>query len=166
MTINKAQGFQVLTRRPVLAEVLPGHSLCDILYATCILYLLSMSATCPTCVKQVLDSEEGIGYNGACQRWFHRTCLNMPKTKYQRFCGNSTLTIWFCLRADCLAPSNQPLNVLSSKMDAVLSKLDELLGKINKIDAISADVTAIKNDVSTIKSGLSALQPRVDKAED
>ncbi|KAG8266196.1 hypothetical protein J6590_077331 [Homalodisca vitripennis] len=113
----------------------------------CVCDLENPPATDPTIADSYPPSERG---------------LTAPQ--HLPFCGNSTLT-WFSFRVDCLAHPYQPINVLSSKMDAVLSKLDELLGKINKIDATSAYVTAIKNEVSTIRSGLSALEPRVENVE-
>lgn len=124
-----------------------------------------MTASCPVCVKSVLDSDEGMGCGGACQRWFHRTCINMSKADYQRYCGNNTLH-WYCSRTDCVDTANMSLTQLSSQMTSVLSKLDKLLGQAKKIDEISKDVSEIKTELSTIRDGLSDLEPRMDSVEE
>lgn len=124
-----------------------------------------MNTSCPICVKTVLDSEDGVNCDGPCQRWFHKTCLNMSKTEYQRISSNTNVK-WYCSRTDCVDNSGQPLNILTSQMTSVLNKLDDLLGKVGKIDEISRDVTDIKTEMCTIKAGLSALEPRVTMVED
>lgn len=124
-----------------------------------------MSTSCPVCVKVVLNTDDGIGCDGPCDRWFHRECVSMNKTEYQRISGNTKLK-WYCTRTDCVDTSNQPLAVLTHQMTSVLAKLDNLLGKINKIEEISRDVTDIKNEVATIRTGLIDLEPRVDRVED
>lgn len=124
-----------------------------------------MSTTCPICVKTVLDSEEGLGCDGECQRWFHRTCINMLKTEYVRISADTNIK-WHCSREDCHALQNQPLIKLSHQMTSVLTRLDELLAKVSKIYTISQDVSTIKSEVSTIRDGLSALEPRVSIVED
>ncbi|KAG8261250.1 hypothetical protein J6590_077907, partial [Homalodisca vitripennis] len=88
----------------------------------------SWSDSCPVCVKMVLDTEEGIGCDGDCQRWFHRECIKMSKAEYQSKCAD-TKNKWYCARTDCLGSSNQPFRLLSSQMSIVLTKLDDLLGK-------------------------------------
>lgn len=37
---------------------------------------------CPSCVKTVFDTEEGIGCDGPCLRWFHRDCIKVTKSEY------------------------------------------------------------------------------------
>jgi len=124
-----------------------------------------MANSCPICVKLVLDSEEGVGCDGACGRWFHRECLKMPKTEYQRLCGNNNEK-WLCMRTDCVAPANQPLSLISAQMGSVISKLDTLLTKVKKIDGISEDIVGIKSQITEINAKFASLEPRITNVED
>ncbi|XP_054280059.1 uncharacterized protein LOC128998090 [Macrosteles quadrilineatus] len=123
-----------------------------------------MSVTCPVCVKAVLDSEDGLECDGDCKRWFHRECIRMNKTEYNRL-GNDGNIKWSCSRMDCVSFSSTPISQLSVQMTSVISKLDELLGKVNKIDDISKDVAEIRAEVSAVSSSLSSLEPRVTSVE-
>lgn len=120
---------------------------------------------CPVCVRAVLDSDEGICCDSACQRWFHRECVKMPKSEYLRISGDNKIR-WNCFRVDCLAPTDQPLGKLSTQMTSVLLKLDALLAKVNKIDDLAKDVNNIQTEISSMKAGLSALEPRIVVAEE
>jgi len=122
-----------------------------------------MANTCPICVKLVRDSDEGVGCDGVCGRWFHRECLRMPKTEYHKLSGNNK---WNCMRTDCIAPAQQPLSQISVQIGTVLSKLDDLLAKVDKIDEISADILGIKSQIAVINTSLTALEPRINNIED
>lgn len=123
-----------------------------------------MTITCPVCVKAVLDSEDGLNCDGDCKRWFHRECIKMNKTEYNRLSSDSNIK-WLCTRTDCITASSTPMALLSSQMASVLSKLDVLLDKVDKIDSISKDVAEIRTEVSALSSSLALLEPRVSAAE-
>lgn len=120
---------------------------------------------CPVCVKTVLDTEKGIYCDNACQRWFHRECVKISKSEYQRISGDNKIK-WICSRVDCLALTDQPLDNMSTQMTSVLTKLDALLTKVDKIDDLAKDINKIQTEVSSMKAGLSALEPRIATTED
>lgn len=124
-----------------------------------------MTISCPVCVKAVLDSEDGLNCDGDCKRWFHRECIKMNKTEYNKLSVDCNIK-WLCTRTDCITASSTPMTLLSSQMASVLSKLDVLLDKVNKIDSISKDVAEIRLEVSAVSSSLANLEPRVAAAED
>ncbi|KAG8241594.1 hypothetical protein J6590_083596 [Homalodisca vitripennis] len=123
-----------------------------------------MSSSCPLCVKKVLDTDEGVSCDDACNRWFHRECLKLSKAECLRLSGNNNEK-WYCTRTDCTALTNQPLQLLTVQMSTVLNKLDDLLNKVSKIDEISKDIVGIKSEVTAIHNTLSNLEPRVSAVE-
>ncbi|KAG8244620.1 hypothetical protein J6590_019876 [Homalodisca vitripennis] len=123
-----------------------------------------MSSSISLCVKKVLDTDEGVSCDDACNRWFHRECLKMSKAEYLRLSGNNNEK-WYCTRTDCTALTNQPLQLLTVQMSTVLNKLDDLLNKVSKIDEISKDIVGIKSEVTAIHNTLSNLEPRVSAVE-
>lgn len=116
-----------------------------------------MSTACPICIKLVLDSDEGVCCDADCERWFHRECLRMPKSEYQRICSDNNIK-WECSRTDCKRVTVDPID---SKLDAILSKLSSLATK----EELSDGLNLIKQDLQIVSSKLKELEPRLAQVE-
>jgi hypothetical protein len=116
---------------------------------------------CPVCVKLVLDSEEGIGCESKCLRWFHRDCIKMPKSEYTKFCGNKALK-WSCCRADCSPEDANPLAKLSAQLAGLIQSVSHL--------ATKDEVASINNGIDKLRESielrLSNVEARMDDLED
>lgn len=123
-----------------------------------------MSTSCPVCCKSVLDSEEGIGCDGDCQRWFHRECIKMSKAEYQRISGNNNLT-WNCTRTDCLQSSNQPFGLLLNQLTVLTDKITDLSVKVDTLTSLPAKVDNLIAEVDSLNRNLSQLEQRVSLNE-
>lgn len=113
--------------------------------------------SCPICVKAVLDSEDGVICDGDCARWFHRDCLKMPKSEYQRLSGDSRIK-WTCNRTDCLKNVSDSI---SGKLDTIIATLQSLATKTELADGLDA----IKKDLDKVTHKLDELEPRLSKVE-
>lgn len=120
------------------------------------LYII-MSASCPVCVKGVLDTEEGLGCDAECERWFHRECVKVSKSEYQRFSNDNSIK-WYCHRTDCKKTVADPID---AKLDAILSKLSSLATKTE----LSEGLQLIKQDLELVTSKLQELEPRLAYVE-
>lgn len=116
-----------------------------------------MSSVCPICVKVVLDSEEGVCCDGVCERWFHRECVKMSKTDYQRISSDNNIK-WHCGRADCGRIPADPINV---KLDEILSRLSSLATKQELADGLRE----IKQDLDRVTTKLEEFEPRLALVE-
>ncbi|KAG8338033.1 hypothetical protein J6590_009310 [Homalodisca vitripennis] len=123
-----------------------------------------MANSCPVCIKSVLDSEEGIGCDGACMRWFHRECIKMSKSEYQRISGNNNVK-WYCLRTDCLQSSNQPFNLLLNQLTVLTDKISDLSVKVDSLTSLPAKVDNLIAEVDRLNKNLSHLEQRVNLNE-
>lgn len=81
---------------------------------------------CVVCGRIVKDSDNGIGCEGPCQRWFHAACAKVDKDRYQKLAKNTKLT-WACERDDCIPPPN-----LSELMDKINNMQREFDNKLKK----------------------------------
>lgn len=123
-----------------------------------------MAYICPICIRAVLDSEEGIGCDGPCQRWFHSGCLRMPKTEYQRLCSSSTK--WYCTRSDCLDPTQQPHAMLLNQLSILTDKISDLANKVDSLVSLPAKVDNLISEMDNLNKNLSTLERRVSCNED
>lgn len=122
-----------------------------------------MAHFCPVCLRAVLDTEEGIGCDGACQRWFHRDCLRMTKAEYQRLCGGSTK--WMCTRSDCLDSSNQPNSLLLNQLSLLTDKISDLAIKVDSLTSLPSKVDNLIAELDVINKNISSLENRVQGNE-
>lgn len=116
-----------------------------------------MSSICPICVKVDFDPEEGVGCDGACERWFHRECVKMSKTEDQHMCGDNNIK-WTCNRADCNRTTADPIH---SKLDKILSRLSSLATKEELTDGLKL----IKQDFDKVTAKLEELESRLALVE-
>lgn len=123
-----------------------------------------MSASCPVCVKAVLDSEEGVACDNACQRWFHRECLKMSKTEYQRISGDNNVK-WYCTRTDCIVPSAQPQYQLLNQLIMLTEKISVLSDKVDSLTSLPLKVDNLIAEVDNLNRNLSTLEKRVGDNE-
>lgn len=108
-------------------------------------------------MKSVLDSDEGVCCDDACERWFHRECLKMPKAEYQRISSDNNYK-WVCTRTDCKKASTDPIN---GKLDAILAKLSSLATKVELAEGLKS----IKKDLDKVTTKINELEPRLSKVE-
>lgn len=101
--------------------------------------LLFMSTNCSLCVKVVLDAEEGVFCDADCEWWFHRDCLRMGKTEYQRISADNNIK-WECNRTDCKKFTADPIH---DKLDAILKHLSSFATNVE----ISEGIKLIKQDL-------------------
>lgn len=120
--------------------------------------------TCPICIKLVLDSEEGIGCDGACQRWLHRECLGISKTEYQRICADNKLK-WYCSRTDCVQSSDQPQNLILSQLTLLTAKITDLADKVDVLISLPAKVDNLVSQMEGLNKNLSQLENRLSVNE-
>lgn len=120
---------------------------------------------CPRCCVRVLDTDSGIQCDQPCKRWFHVSCLGMPKSEYQRYCTNANLP-WNCRRSDCLPLDAQPLNILVSKVSLLLDNMQEIKSKVDGLLEVPSKLDKMQSDLSTISTKLSSLESRMSTAED
>lgn len=86
------------------------------------------------CVKSVLDTEEGVCCDDACERWFHREYLKMSKAEYQHISGYNKHR-WEWSRTDCQIAVAVPV---ASKLDAILDKLSSLTTKAELTEGLKS----------------------------
>lgn len=123
-----------------------------------------MDSSCPVCIIKVLDSEDGIGCDGHCKRWFHIRCVRMSKTEYSMY-ANDNNKKWHCNRTDCLRTNDQPINKLIAQMSDLSSKMSTLITAIDSIKTVSSDVADIKKDVKALNDKLESFDPRLIASE-
>lgn len=123
-----------------------------------------MTFSCPICVKAVLDSDDGVGCEASCQRWFHRECIGMSKPEYQRISGNNKIK-WYCSRTDCLPPSNQPRDLLLNQLSILTDKITELTNKVDSLTSLPAKVDSLIVEVDTLNTNVLHLERRVNDNE-
>lgn len=117
---------------------------------------------CVRCVKKVLDTDEGIQCDGVCCRWFHRSCVGVPKSEYNKLAAN-TQNKWYCLRVDC--SSKSPILDLMDVLNSLVAKVDTLSAKVDKLDEVPEDTKVIKAEVRSIQDKLSVIEPRVESLD-
>jgi uncharacterized protein YoxC len=116
--------------------------------------------TCPICVKMVLEAEEGVGCDGACQRWFHRNCLGMTKAEYQRICADNKIK-WHCSRTDCVKSSEQPHNLILKQLTLLTSKITDLSDKVDALISLPAKVDSLVSELEGLNKNISQLENRL-----
>lgn len=128
---------------------------------------MSIMTACIVCMKSVLDSDDGLQCDEACQRWFHRDCVHISKIEYNQL-SKDTRKKWYCGRVDCKIPQPDPIEALTTSVNALIKTISSWSDKINKIE----EITDIKNGVETIKTELvnisediSKLKPKVAQNE-
>lgn len=114
-----------------------------------------MSTNCPFCVKVVLDSEEGEFCDADCERWFHRECLRMGKTEYQRISADNNIK---CNITDCKKLTVDPIH---DKLEAILKHLSSLAINFE----ISEGTKLIKQNLERVTLKLRELEPRLTTVE-
>lgn len=60
------------------------------------------------CVKAFLILDDGLGRYGDSKRWFHRECIKLNKTEYNRLSGDNNIK-WLCTRNYCVFFTSDPL---------------------------------------------------------
>lgn len=120
--------------------------------------------TCPVCLKSVLESDNGVGCDGACHRWFHRECVSMSKAEYQRICADNNIK-WYCTRTDCILPSDQPLNLILKQLTLLTSKITEVGDKVDSLTSLPAKVDSLVCEVEVLNNNLSQLDARLSANE-
>ncbi|KAG8281915.1 hypothetical protein J6590_049038 [Homalodisca vitripennis] len=120
--------------------------------------------TCPICVKTVLDSEEGIGCDGVCQRWFHRECFEYAKNDYNRICADNKVK-WHCSRTDCIQSSDLPQNLILKQLTILTTKIADLADKVNSLTSLPAKVDSLVCKVEGLNKNLSQLESRLSVNE-
>lgn len=120
--------------------------------------------TCPVCVKSVLDTDSGVGCDGACRRWFHRECITMSKAEYQRISADNKIK-WYCSRTDCVQPSDQPLNLILKQLTLLTSKISDIGDKVDSLTSLPAKVDSLVCEVEALNKNLSQLDARLSANE-
>lgn len=115
---------------------------------------------CKVCMKLILDTDESIGCDSDCGRWFHRACVNVSKSEFGQLSKDSNKK-WFCNRIDCLTAADDPIVTLTTSVNKLMDKINSWSDKIGKIAEVSAGIEVIKSDIGQIKDQLSNLEPRV-----
>lgn len=123
-----------------------------------------MSNSCPICVKEVLDSDEGVECDGLCKRWFHRECVKMSKTEYQRISGSNHVK-WYCSRTDCILSPTQPMNQLLDQLQILTNKISDLTGKVDSLTSLPSKVDNLISEVDNLNKNLLSLEKRVSENE-
>lgn len=123
-----------------------------------------MSSTCPICVKAVLNSEEGVACENACQRWFHRECLKMPKAEYQRISGDNRIK-WACNRADCIPNSDLPQTLLLNQLTKLTNIITDLSEKVDSLKSLPAKVDNLIAEIDNLNKNFTHLERRVTDNE-
>jgi len=118
---------------------------------------------CDVCIKLVLDSDDGLQCDSACQRWFHIKCVGVNKSEYNQYASNNNKK-WYCSRVDCTAVSVNPSQELMLKMDKLLDKFSELCTK-DELKKVTDGIDDIKTDINNICAKLSTFEPRLEKVE-
>ena len=90
---------------------------------------------CGICLQLIVESSEkkkgddAIYCEGACQAWFHRKCIRLPKTLYVRLSDCSDPFLCNFCRFDNLERSldevRSAVSTLSSKLDEIVAALAE-----------------------------------------
>lgn len=125
---------------------------------------ISTDATCPVCVKNILGSEDGIGCDGACQRWFHRECIDMTKSEYQRLSANNKIK-WFCSRVDCIPSSDQPHNLILKQLSILTATITNLTDKVDSLISLPAKVDSLVCGMEDLNRNISQLETRLSVNE-
>lgn len=123
-----------------------------------------MAVSCPVCVKNVLNCEDGIKCDDLCSRWFHRVCIGMSKADYKRFADDSNFK-WSCGRVDCANPSSQPQNLILSQLTLLTDKISELTNKVDALSSLPTKVDNLITEVDNLNKNLSVLEGRVSGCE-
>lgn len=121
-----------------------------------------IKTTCVPCCKTVLNTDEGLQCDGPCDRWFHRSCVGVSKTEYQKIASDTSVK-WFCSRVDCdTAPSVPNLNTI---LAALVQKIDDLSAKVDRLNDLPENVKLIQDDVKAIHDKFEQLEPRIEQLE-
>lgn len=119
--------------------------------------------TCKVCMKEVLDSEDGMQCDSDCQGWYHIKCVGIPKSDYAHY-SRDVNKKWHCQRTDCHPPTAAPYNLLMNKMDELLAKFSNLATK-DELKCISEGISDLKTDVGLLNDRVSAFEPRLQAVE-
>lgn len=110
----------------------------------------------------VLNTDEGVQCDGACDRWFHRSCVGVSKIEYQKISSDSTVK-WFCTRVDCNTGPTVPS--LNATLTALAQKIDALSAKMDHLNDIPENVKLIQDDIKAIHDTFELLEPRIERLE-
>lgn len=116
--------------------------------------------TCPVCLIDVLDSENGIACERLCKRWFHADCVRMSRSEYAKY-ANDSKKKWFCNRADCTPKDENPLTKLSNQLAGLIQSVSQLATK-DEVNSINNGIEKLRESIET---RLTNVESRVEDLE-
>lgn len=119
---------------------------------------------CGVCLREVTNRQYGIKCDGACDRWFHRDCVKLSKTEYERLAADENQK-WQCLRADCVRNNENTNNALLNQMAGFASLLSELSSKMDKIANLPDKIDALDMKLTNFEKRITRTEERLNALE-
>lgn len=101
------------------------------------------AAVCKVCMKDGLDSEEGIGIEYSCGRWFHRAVVNICKSEYIQ-CAKDSKKKWGFCRVDCSPFNRDPINIMITSVNKLMEHIESWCDQIDKTSEYLSVIVEIK----------------------
>jgi hypothetical protein len=106
---------------------------------------MSSKSYCPVCGKKSETNECGLNCTGYCEDWFHRSCIKISKTEYEKLARDAR-NRWECGRDDC-----ETRGSLKKQSKQIKGMLDELKSEFaNKLDTMMTGYNQIKTKLDEV----------------